>query len=166
MGNSRSTPETISNVSSYEHKRECHSQPPPYSPPKHEEKDAAHPSPNHSLSNSETRPMGEDYSHLNIQASDTPQWLWSNAQCRAWLYAVCITYLDYTEEAAHAEAARFKGMGVYLYSRNRHGWTTKMGQENGTSVYNLLISQASKPGAVPPGIAFPERKKKNDCVDL
>lgn len=62
------------------------------------------------------------YSHLHIKATDVPQWLWTNAQCRAWLYSIFRDYLDYAHDKAENEALSFLGMGCNLYNNNAKNW--------------------------------------------
>ncbi|KAN0094259.1 hypothetical protein V8E51_017443 [Hyaloscypha variabilis] len=49
--------------------------------------------------------------NLAIKATDVPQWLWSNSQCRAWIFAVCTELLAYSEEEGEDVAAKFTGFG-------------------------------------------------------
>lgn len=91
---------------------------------------------------------------LNIKASETPQWLWSNAQCRAWIAAVCIEYLQYSERDAYAAAEGVKGFGPRLFGMRLQEWTQILGNADGYSVYTLVFSIARKKGAVPASTTF------------
>ena len=90
-----------------------------------------------------------NYSYLNIKASDTPQWRWSLLQCRAWIFAVYATYFDCSKEEACNAALKFIGMGTRLYGLQQSDWKLLLGDEHGYSVYALIASMRSEPGAVP-----------------
>jgi hypothetical protein len=109
-----------------------HSQPPPYSAFVHMGEPAEH-----------------SLSHLDIKASDTPQWEWTSNQCRAWIVAVCTSYLSYPLIDAQDIAARFKGFGPNIYIMNRFEWYRLLGLENGEGVYLILIDRRHNKGAVP-----------------
>lgn len=55
-------------------------------------------------------------------ASKTPQWRWTNTQCRDWIKAVCIWYLGYDEEDAQKVSSKFKGFGDTLYGNTHRVW--------------------------------------------
>ncbi|CZR69815.1 uncharacterized protein PAC_19715 [Phialocephala subalpina] len=84
-------------------------------------------------------------------ASKTPKWTWTNAQCREWLKAVCVWYLDYNEADAEKISKRFRGFGPSIYSTSLTGWETVLkGQKTDayavcTLVYNLQKSKRPLP---------------------
>jgi len=67
------------------------------------------------LSNKVEPPQYEPFSRNGIKATDTPQWLWSNQQCRSWIIAVCVTLLNNSVKQAEEKAARFRGFGPMIF---------------------------------------------------
>jgi len=93
-------------------------------------------------------------SHLKIKASDTPQWEWSTNQCRAWVIAVCITYLSFSLGEAEDAARSFTGFGPNIYLKEADHWKEIVGENNGAGVYSLLLNRRHNPGAVAKGVAL------------
>ena len=106
-------------------------------------------------SNNIEPPQYEPFSRNGIKATDTPQWLWSNEQCRSWIVAVCVTLLNNSVEEAEEKAARFRGFGPMIFESEKEGWTNIL-QDNADviSVYGLVLGQTHKKEAVPRGLSF------------
>lgn len=85
----------------------------------------------------------------NITASNTPQWHWSKLQCKAWLFAVLTTYMDYDATTAEAIVSKLEGYGPNIYSRTKESWTELLGYENGNGLYLMLLSIRHQKGAIP-----------------
>ena len=89
-----------------------------------------------------------------ISATDTPQWLWSTAQCQSWITAVAITLWNCQEEEAERLASMFHGSGSYLWCLESETWKAWYGSARGTSIFNMLRACMKEPGAVPKSITF------------
>ncbi|KAH7351262.1 hypothetical protein BKA65DRAFT_550224 [Rhexocercosporidium sp. MPI-PUGE-AT-0058] len=101
---------------------------------------------------SQTPPPRLSLSSRRISPSSTPQWTWTNAHCKAWLYEVCTTLLNYSVEDAQAMCEKFLGFGPTLYAMDRADWEALLGQYNGMGVYSLLLSARHQAGAVPESV--------------
>jgi hypothetical protein len=88
----------------------------------------------------------------DIKASDTPQWRWTTLQCKAWLFAVLTTYMDYDAAGAEAIASRLEGYGPNIYSRTTESWAALLGRENGNGLYLMLLAIKRDKGAIPRNI--------------
>lgn len=87
--------------------------------------------------------------HIKL-ASDIPQWRWSNIECRAWLIAVCTTYLSWSMDDALAAAQKFNGFGPDIYLMRIANWEELLGVGNARGVYTLLLQV--RDSAVPENI--------------
>jgi hypothetical protein len=100
-------------------------------------------------------PQYEPFSRNGIKATDTPQWLWSNKQCRSWIIAVCVTLLNNSVEQAEEKAARFRGFRPAIFENELEEWTEIFQDEaDVASVYGLVLGQTHEKGAVPRGLSF------------
>jgi hypothetical protein len=92
--------------------------------------------------------------NLKILAASTPQWRWSNAECRAWITAVCVSYLNTTMAEGETRAARYDGFGSNLWSVSSSGWKRICGGnvDEGSSIFNLLFGLKKAKGTVPKGM--------------
>ncbi|KAH9208195.1 hypothetical protein DL95DRAFT_450013 [Leptodontidium sp. 2 PMI_412] len=84
----------------------------------------------------------------NITAASTPQWRWSNTQCRAWLTEVLIVYGGRPSPVAHRLADGFRGWGPNLYMKEWKEWNSWLGAD-GQAIFALLMEEHRKEGAVP-----------------
>jgi len=104
----------------------------------------------------------------SIQATDTPQWEWSTAQCQEWFYAFLIEKFNYSPENALATSAKLEGFGPNIFSRRIHKWRELLGEEDGEGVYNWLLAVRHQKGAFPKnlrvlhGVSSKEDTKKVD----
>lgn len=89
---------------------------------------------------------------INIKPTDTPQWKWTAKQCKAWLFLVLTTSLDYDPATAEAIASRLDGYGPNMYNRNMDDWIKILGPENGGGLYLTLLTIRHEKGAIPKGI--------------
>lgn len=106
-------------------------------------------------SNNIEPPPYESFSRDGIKATDIPQWLWSNKQCRSWVIAVCVTLLNNSVEEAEEKAARFRGFGPIIFENNLESWNYVLRDiVDATSVYGLVLGQTREKGAVPGGVSF------------
>ncbi|KAL5321468.1 hypothetical protein ACEPPN_009426 [Leptodophora sp. 'Broadleaf-Isolate-01'] len=96
-------------------------------------------------------------SPTRIVASSTPQWTWTNAHCKAWLYEVCITLLNYSVERALALCWKFLGFGPTLYAMDRSEWEALLGRYDGMGVYSLLLGVRHQAGAAPDDVVRASR---------
>jgi hypothetical protein len=90
-----------------------------------------------------------------IRASDTPQWAWSNAQCREWLAAVLIEYCNRDPEVARDMADKMfedGGFGPRLYTTKLVTWERFVGVRDAECIHGLLVSLRKEKGAVPPSV--------------
>jgi hypothetical protein len=97
------------------------------------------------------------YSHLilpTISASSVPQWLWTNAQCRAWLFAILTTSLGNSKSDALIKAENVKSFGPYSWSMDDVQWRRYLGKEDVQSVFNLLVSVSNEQRTVPNRFTF------------
>lgn len=85
----------------------------------------------------------------------SPQWGWSKTQCRAWLIAVGLHILDYTEEESTRRAEWFDGSGPNLWASSSERWKAIYGPTDGNCIYSLLLGAV---GVVPQGLVFSHRR--------
>jgi hypothetical protein len=97
----------------------------------------------------------------SIKATDVPQWLWSNAQCRAWIATVCEDLLGYSDENAEMIASNFAGFGPRLFSMEIEHWHSLLGKNvvgkniaDAESVYALVFGLRREKGAIPEGTTY------------
>ncbi len=116
---------------------------------------SSNPSFTHQIPISPKRSPKHSIFHLNpfrIRASSTPQWSWSNKECKAWLVAVLVEYCGRDEEGARGTAETVfatGGFGPSLYLMTSETWMRYLGQRDGNLVYSLLLACKNKRGAVP-----------------
>jgi len=130
----------------FKRKSDKESQPPPYSAQERPQ-----------FSNNENGLAKNTYTYLrfhNITARSTPQWRWTNAECRAWIFEVLVKYLGHTNQAACQKAEKFVGFGPALWSLDREAWEQYLGEVEGQSVFRLLVSMCREFGTIPRGVAF------------
>lgn len=100
---------------------------------------------------------------MGIKASDMPQWLWSNAESRAWIFAVCVAYLNYSPEESEGAANKFKGMGNQLFARTLIEWGDILPcREDANSMHSLIMSRMHLKGGMPLGFRYPHQMPKDD----
>jgi hypothetical protein len=113
-----------------------------------------------SSSNTDPPPY-ESSLRIGIKATDTPQWLWSNEQCRSWIIAVCVTLLNNSLEEAEEKAKRYRGFGPSIFENNIEAWKSIFQNEyDSESVYSLVMSKRDESGAVPLGWTYPHREAR------
>lgn len=95
------------------------------------------------------------YGQYKIKATDTPRWKWTQPQCRAWLVATLTTSLGNSEMEALRKAETFVGSGPYMWNLHCFQWEGRLGEAEGSTVYNVLLASRRKRGAVPKGVDFP-----------
>jgi hypothetical protein len=95
------------------------------------------------------------FTRLGIKAYDTPQWLWTNAQCQAWITAYCVEMLSFDLSRAEGIARDFRGAGTTIYTMKIEFWKRRMGELEGITIFNYLCSVFRKDGAVPDHIMIP-----------
>jgi hypothetical protein len=90
-----------------------------------------------------------------IRASDTPQWAWSNSQCREWLTAVLIEYCNRDPVVARETADKMfadGGFGPRLYTTKLVTWERFVGVRDAECIHGLLVSLRKEKGAVPASV--------------
>lgn len=103
----------------------------------------------------EKSPQPPEKLQIKELASKTPQCLWPQTECKEWLQAVFVYYLNYPEEHSEEIAARTKGFGPSIFARTKMDWVALLGNEaNGSAIYALVFSFRREEGAVPEGISF------------
>lgn len=107
------------------------------------------PPPYQKLKNGKKQSNNPASSPKTILATDVPQWLWSNLQCRQWLLAVLVTYMNIEPTAAATSADRFEGYGPNIYIRDLQAWNDLLGDHNGAGIYMMLLSVRHHKGAIP-----------------
>jgi hypothetical protein len=96
-----------------------------------------------------------------IKAANVPQWAWTNAQCKEWLFAVCYDTLGLTGEEAKVISDKFDGFGPVLYCMDYKEWYKLLGSENrARGVYATLLNVQHEPGAIPDGMVLKPKGKK------
>ncbi|KAH9208197.1 hypothetical protein DL95DRAFT_415023 [Leptodontidium sp. 2 PMI_412] len=104
-------------------------------------------------------PQYSEFSRLGIKAGDVPQWLWSTAQCRAWLTTVGVTLFNMSIDQAERRANIFEGSDAFIYTLKIDAWEGVWGNVwNGTSVYNMLRANMYQEGAVPSRVYLREEQ--------
>jgi hypothetical protein len=127
----------------------CTSPPPPYA-----ECDPALP---------EQVPVTEN----SIKATDIPQWIWTNAQCREWLFAVCSESLGLGVEESKAISEKFEGYGPNIYCLKFEDWLNILGSNpmgRAYSVYSTLLSIRHEKGAVPKNVVLNHGYENKDKI--
>lgn len=130
-------------------KSEKESQPPPYSGQER---------PNDNNNENWFAKTANTYTYLRVQgitARSTPQWRWTNAKCRAWIFEVLVKYLGHTHKAACEKAEKFAGFGPFLWSLDCVQWKEYLGAAEGQSVFTLLVSMCKEMGTIPKGGRLP-----------
>jgi hypothetical protein len=89
---------------------------------------------------------------VQIQARKTPQWTWSNAQCREWLTAVMIDCFGSSTDEAAEVAKGWKGFGPNIYLMTCGSWKELLGEQRGVGLYTILLCVREKKGACPRNI--------------
>ncbi|KAE9365153.1 hypothetical protein N431DRAFT_496302 [Stipitochalara longipes BDJ] len=90
-----------------------------------------------------------------IRAADTPQWAWSNAQCREWLAAVLVEYCNRDPVVARELADNMfadGGFGPRLYTTKLVTWEGYVGKRDAEGIHGLLLSLRKEKGAVPASV--------------
>ncbi|PMD29687.1 hypothetical protein L207DRAFT_593254 [Hyaloscypha variabilis F] len=104
-----------------------------------------------------------DYTEASepIKPTDTPQWAWTNGQCKEWLFAVCYETLGLSGEEAKTISDKFDGFGPVIYCMGRKDWMKLLGTSNrANSVYAMVLNLAREPGAVPHGLTIKHPREK------
>lgn len=86
-----------------------------------------------------------------IQHSDTPQWEWTQSQCRAWLHAVMSHYFELDADMARVYATHFEGAGPNLYLYTFPQWSAIMGTNRAAALYSMIATRGNNKGGVPKG---------------
>lgn len=86
-----------------------------------------------------------------IKAFETPQWKWSNAECKEWLLSYLIDKLQYDRAKAESLVAKLKGDGTVMYCRDYEEWRILLGKWQAKGVYIILFALRREEGAVPQG---------------
>ena len=80
-----------------------------------------------------------------IEAFSVPQWTWSTAQSRTWVYVRLVEKYDFTPKRAAATASQFVGAGPELYSCNYKDWRDRTGDlVVGMSMRNFIHSHRQR----------------------
>jgi hypothetical protein len=90
-----------------------------------------------------------------IRAADTPQWAWSNVQCREWLAAVLVEYCNRDPVVARELAENMfadGGFGPRLYTTKLVTWEGYVGKRDAEGIHGLLLSLRKEKGAVPASV--------------
>ncbi|PVH89125.1 hypothetical protein DL98DRAFT_523937 [Cadophora sp. DSE1049] len=128
--------------------------PPP--PPQQEKKGATPPAtPIPHTRTPSPRPRTASPPKPRITASGT------NAQCKAWIYEICVVQLGYSSENAEAMCSKFVGFGPTLYTMDRMEWEALLGRYSGMGVYSTLLGLRRQAGAVPENIDMPLENGNN-----
>jgi hypothetical protein len=110
----------------------------------------------------EKLPYPEYLARLHIQSLDTPQWEWSNAQCREWLCAVLL-YCGRDSQHALKKSRRFHGSGVNMFCMDISRSALLLSSEKHMTTTYWFMEKAYKSGTVPEGYIlnnFPKLKDK------
>jgi hypothetical protein len=90
-----------------------------------------------------------------IESFSVPQWTWSTAQSRTWVYVTLVEKYEFTPKRAAATASKFVGAGPELYSCSYKDWQDRTGDlVVGISIRNFIHSHRKAKGAVPSGTRF------------
>lgn len=100
------------------------------------------------------------FTYDGIKASDTPQWLWSEAECQAWIIAFCVTSFNMSICEAERAAKWYEGSGACIYGLDDDSWRTLVPGDRGTSLCNFLMSRRNEKGAVPKDVIFRHFERK------
>ncbi|KAE9376295.1 hypothetical protein N431DRAFT_462140 [Stipitochalara longipes BDJ] len=97
-----------------------------------------------------------------IMPTDTPQWVWTNAECKEWLFAVCYENLGLSGEESKAISDNFDGFGPVIYCMDQTDWKKLLGTNHrANGVYAMVYNLMSAPGAVPPGLIIKHPRDKS-----
>lgn len=84
-----------------------------------------------------------------IEATDTPQWKWTELQCQEWYAAVFVESLEYSPQKAMELARTIEGWGPSIFMRTKEDWIKLLANGKGIAIYALIVSKSHKRGAVP-----------------
>ena len=88
-----------------------------------------------------------------IAPTSVPQWLWTNAQCREWVFQLCVETLGLSVEESRSISDRFDGYGPNIYTMTTAGWEGLLGtKQRGCGVYSAVLSMRDRKGAVPKNV--------------
>ncbi len=88
-----------------------------------------------------------------IRATDTPKWRWTQSQCREWIAAVLMTYLEYSPCDAATTAGKFIGCGPNIYLSGVDSWAIILKSHiRAQAIRALIMTRRNRWGAVPWGI--------------
>lgn len=95
----------------------------------------------------------KDKNPWQVLATKTPQWTWTNTQCREWLTAIGVWYLGYDEDKAKGVAERFVGFGPTLFAKTIQCWEVIFIHKlEANAVCTMIYNLQKEKGAVPKGI--------------
>ena len=100
-------------------------------------------------------------SKVVIKASDAPQWHWTNAQCREWIFAVCVHNLGLDAEESRMISEKYEGYGPSMYFNDGAYWKYILGSDQrGGSVFAQIFGSRMEKGGLPKGITFPHFERR------
>jgi hypothetical protein len=82
-------------------------------------------------------------------AHKIPRWMWTFAECQAWLKDFFTRQFGRTEEYAHQVATAFEGMGANLYLMDFEDWVRFTTVSEANALWATLVSYRRELGAVP-----------------
>jgi hypothetical protein len=91
-------------------------------------------------------------SKMRISAKTIPQVLWTQEQCRVWLFSFLIACVSYSPADAAATAMKFEGFGASLYSKTRRYWMRFLGDQDGPGIELVIVGYSYKKGVLPGGV--------------
>ena len=91
---------------------------------------------------------------VHVKASSTPQWRWTNAQCREWITLVLTEYSGKEPKTARGLADEFLGFGPNLYMMSWKEWHAWLGAD-GQAIFAILMEVHGEKGAVPSQVEIP-----------
>ena len=96
---------------------------------------------------------------VHVKASSTPQWRWTNAQCREWITLVLTEYSGKEPKTARGLADEFLGFGPNLYLMSWKEWHAWLGAD-GRAIFAILVEVHGEKGAVPSQVEIPHYARR------
>ncbi|KAF8857781.1 hypothetical protein BDZ45DRAFT_744116 [Acephala macrosclerotiorum] len=92
--------------------------------------------------------LEQSLQYQSIEATDAPQWDWTEKQCQQWFVVVFVKYLEYSNEEAVKEAKQIKGWGPSVYMRKKDEWIRILGEGKGMAMYSMIYTLRKKGGSL------------------
>lgn len=105
-----------------------------------------------------------------LKHKDSPQWRWSNAPCRIWIFLFLTRRCQWGERRSYEKAIEFTGLGPTLFQLNQDEWEKMLGDRMIAMAICAVIYESRLSGFVPSSVKFEHWKvykgQKKETVRL